>query len=256
MSRVFITGSADGLGQMAAQLLVDRGHRVVLHARNARRGQDALAAVPRAETVVIGDLSSIVETTDVARQVNELGAFDAVVHNAGIGYREPRRIATADGLPNVFAVNTLAAYLLTALITPPRRLVYLSSNSHYRGDPSLIDLEWSARPWDGVQAYADSKLHDALLACAVARLRADTFSNSVEPGWVPTKMGGPDAPDDMSQAAITQAWLAAGDDQAVQVTGRYFYHQQLRQPHPAVAKPEVQDAFLAECARISGVALA
>src|ERR1700728_2266197 len=99
MSRIFITGSADGLGQMAARLLVAEGHQVVLHARNKSRANEALKAVPGAETALATDLSSIAETKDLAEEVNRLGAFDAVIHNAGIGYREPRRKATANGLP-------------------------------------------------------------------------------------------------------------------------------------------------------------
>ena len=71
MARVFITGSSDGLGRMAAELLIEQGHSVVLHARNEKRGKDAMASVPQAETVVIGDLSSIAETRGVAEQVNK-----------------------------------------------------------------------------------------------------------------------------------------------------------------------------------------
>ena len=208
MSRVFITGSSDGLGRMAAQLLIEQGHSVVLHARNEERGREAMSAVPGAETVVTGDLTSIAQTRNVAEQVNALGSFDAVVHNAGIGYREPRRIATEDGLPHVFAVNTLAPYILTALIRRPKRLVYLSSGLHRSGDASLKDLLWEHRPWDGQQAYSDTKLHDVLLAFAVARLWPDVLSNALEPGWVPTKMGGPGAPDDIDAAHRTQVWLA------------------------------------------------
>jgi NAD(P)-dependent dehydrogenase (short-subunit alcohol dehydrogenase family) len=126
MARVFITGSSDGLGRMAAQLLIEQGHSVVLHARKPQRGREALSAVPGAQTVVVGDLTSIGQTRNVAEQVNALGAFDAVIHNAAVGYREPRRIATEDGLPHVFAVNTLAPYILTALIRRPKRLIYLS----------------------------------------------------------------------------------------------------------------------------------
>src|ERR1700691_3047094 len=152
MARVFITGSSDGLGRLAAQLLVQQGHGVVLHARSQQRGQEALTAVPGAEAVVIGDLTSIAQTRRVAEQVNGLGVFDAVIHNAGIGYREPRRIATEDGLPHVFVVNTLAPYILTALIKKPKRLVYLSSGLHKNGDESLKDLTWEDRPWQGQQA--------------------------------------------------------------------------------------------------------
>lgn len=140
MARVFITGSADGLGAMAAKLLVEEGHSVILHARNEARGKEALENIPGAETVVYGDLSSISQTKDVADQVNRLGTFDAVIHNAGIGYRESRRIATEDGLPRLFAVNTLAPYILTALIHRPARLVYLSSAMHEAGDATLNDL--------------------------------------------------------------------------------------------------------------------
>ena len=255
MARVFITGSSDGLGQMAAQLLIEQGHSVVLHARNQRRAQDALARVAGAEGVVRGDLTSIAQTRKVAEQVNELGAFDAVIHNAGIGYREPRRIATEDGLPHVFAVNTLAPYILTALIERPKRLVYLSSGLHRNGDASLEDLTWEHRAWQGQQASSDTKLHDVLLAFAIARRWPGVLSNALEPGWVATKMGGAGAPDDLDEGHRTQVWLAVSDDPAAMVTGEYFYHMRLRAPNPASRNVERQDALLAACKRLSGVDL-
>ena len=255
MARVFITGSSDGLGRMAAELLVEQGHRVVLHARNERRGQEALAAVPGAETIVIGDLTSIAPTRAVAEQANGLGLFDAVIHNAAIGYREPRRIATEDGLPQVFAVNTLAPYILTALIKKPKRLVYLSSGLHRNGDASLKDLVWEQRPWQGQQAYSDTKLHDVLLAFAVARRWPGVLSNALEPGWVPTKMGGAGAPDDLDEGHRTQVWLAVSDDPAATVTGGYFYHMRPRAPNAAARDVDRQEELLAACKRFSGVDL-
>ena len=158
MARVFITGSSDGLGRMAGELLLSQGHAVVLHARNEARAQQTHAAVPGAEHVVVGDLSSMAETRRVAEQVNALGTFDAVIHNAGVGYRSSQRVETVDGLPLEFAVNTLAHYILTALIKRPKRLIYLSSGLHQAGDPSLNDLTWKHRPWRGQQAYSDSKI--------------------------------------------------------------------------------------------------
>jgi NAD(P)-dependent dehydrogenase (short-subunit alcohol dehydrogenase family) len=254
MASIFVTGSSDGLGQMAARLMVDAGHRVVLHARSSERAADALAAMAGAEAAVIGDLSSIRSTCDLAEQVNRLGTFDAVIHNAGVGYRERGRGDTVDGLPTVFAVNTLAPYILTARIDKPRRLVYLSSGMHRGADADLTDLTWSARRWDGSSAYAESKLHDVILAFAAARLWPDVFSNALEPGWVPTKMGGPGAPDDMDAAPRTQVWLATSNDPAALVSGQYFYHLKRRAAHPAASDPAVQQQLLAACARLSGVA--
>jgi len=255
MARVFITGSADGLGRMAAQLLVEQGHNVVLHARSQERGQQALAAVPGAETVVVGDLTSIAQTRKMADEVNALDSLDSVIHNAGIGYREPRRIATEDGLPQVFAVNTLAPYILTALIRRPKRLVYLSSGLHQSGDASLKDLAWEHRPWRGLQAYSDTKLHDVLLAFAIARRWPDVLSNALEPGWVATKMGGAGATDDLDEGHRTQVWLAASDDPDAMVTGEYFYHRKLRTPNPSARDTDRQEELLAACKDFSGVEL-
>jgi len=255
MARVFITGSSDGLGRMAAQLLVEQGHSVVLHTRSQQRAKEALSFVPGAESAVVGDLASIAQTRSVAEQVNALGSFDAVIHNAGVGYRESRRIATEDGLPHVFAVNTLAPYILTALIERPKRLVYLSSGLHQSGDASLKDLAWERRAWQGLQAYSDTKLHDVFLAFAIARRWPDVLSNALEPGWVATKMGGAGAPDDLDAGYRTQVWLAVSDDPAATVTGEYFYHMRRRRPSPATRDTDRQEMLLAACAQFSGVKL-
>ena len=254
MSRIFITGSSDGLGLLAARLLADEGHHVTLHARSDARAADARRALPQAEAVAVGDLSSIEQVRRVARQVNALGRYDAVIHNVGVGSREPR-IETVDSLSHVFAVNVLAPYLLTALITPPRRLVYLSSGMHRGGDARLDDPQWTGRRWNGSQAYSDSKLLDVVLAFAVARRWPGVLSNALEPGWVPTKMGGPGAPDDLRLGAVTQAWLAAGDDSAATVTGQYFRHQKPHGVHPAARRADLQDALLGYCAGLSGTPL-
>jgi NAD(P)-dependent dehydrogenase (short-subunit alcohol dehydrogenase family) len=225
----------------------------VLHARNQKRADEALAAVPGAEAVVIGDFASIAQTKSVAEQVNALGTFDAVIHNAAVGYQEPRCIATEDGLPHVFAVNTLAPYILTALIRRPKRLIYLSSGLHQNGDASLKDLLWEERRWHGTQAYSDTKLHDVILAFAMARRWSDVLSNAMQPGWVATKMGGPNAPDDLDLAHRTQVWLATSDDVAAKVSGEYFFHMKLRKPNPAAHDLQKQERLLAACREASGV---
>jgi NAD(P)-dependent dehydrogenase (short-subunit alcohol dehydrogenase family) len=254
MSRIFISGSSTGLGLMAGELLVQQRHQVVLHARNAARAEDARLALPRAEAVVEGDLDTIAGAKAVAERVNELGHFDAVIHNAAVGYRESH-VLTGDGLPHVFAINTLSAYILTALLERPSRLVYLSSGMHRHAEANLEDILWRKRRWDGSAAYAESKLYDAMLAFAVARRWPNVLSNSLEPGWVPTKMGGRGAPDDMEQAHLTQAWLAAGEDLKSQVTGEYFYHLMRMEPNSQARDPGLQDRLIAICAEISGVTL-
>lgn len=255
MSRIFITGSSDGLGMMAAKLLIQQGHQVVLHARSLDRADQTFRTLPQADAVVVGDLMGIAGTRSIAEQVNRLGVFDAVIHNAGVGYREPRRIATEDGLPHVLAVNTIAPYILTALISRPQRLVYLSSILHQKGDPSLKDLAWRERPWQGEQAYSDTKLHDVLLAFAVARRWPGVLSNALEPGWVQTKMGGAGATDDLDEAHRTQVWLAASDDAEAMVSGEYFYHRKRAKPLPTTRNTEAQEQLLDFCRRVTGVEL-
>lgn len=252
MARIFITGSADGIGLMEARLLVAQGHQVVVHGRSRERAKEALFQVPGALAAVAGDLANITETKFLADQVNELGPFHAVIHNAGI-YLEPQLIRTADGLPRVFAVNSLAPYILTCLIKRPKRLVYTTSGLHRSGDASLTDLTWSSRPWDESSAYSDSKLHNGILAFAVARKWPDVLSNVVDPGWVATRMGGPGAPDSIEEGSRTQVWLAVSQDKEALVSGRHFYHQQLRSFHSAAEDPAVQEKYLSECARLSGV---
>ena len=256
MVRIFVTGSADGLGQLAARRLVALGHDVVLHGRNRDRAQQAMRAVPGARTALEGDLASIDATRALARQANEAGPFQAVIHNAGFYHPGAGRHETVDGLDEVFAVNALAPYLLTALIEGPQRLIYLTSGLHQGGDPDLRDLPWRRRRWSGSQAYANSKLFDVVLAFAVARLWPHVLSNAVDPGWVPTKMGGPSASDDLEQGAATQVWLAVSDERGAKVSGQYFYHERTRAAHPAASDVTLQNGFLATCEQLTGVRLA
>lgn len=256
VASVFITGSADGLGQLAGRQLVALGHDVVLHGRNRERAQHGMRAVPGARIALVGDLASIEQTRALADQANAAGPFQAVIHNAGV-YRpgEPRR-ETVDGLDDVFAINALAPYLLTALIQGPQRLIYLTSGMHQSGDPHVIELQRRQRRWDGSQAYADSKLFDLVLAFAVARLWPHVRSNAVDPGWVPTRMGGRGAPDDLEKGAETQVWLAISNERGALVSGRYFYHKRQRAAHPAASDSAVQNEFLDFCGQLTGVKLA
>jgi NAD(P)-dependent dehydrogenase (short-subunit alcohol dehydrogenase family) len=240
MATIFITGSADGLGQLAAKALIAQGHKVVLHARNEKRGQEALDSVPGAESVVTADLASIDETKQLASKVNALGKFDAVIHNAGL-YQ-----ASAE---EIFAVNTLAPYILTCLIQRPERLVYLSSGMHLQGRAKLESIKTNISRI----TYSDSKLHVLMFCMAVARKWPEVYANALDPGWVPTKMGGQGAPDDLQKGYETQVWLAVSDDEKAKVSARYFHHQEESRHNPEADDVQLQERFLSLCKEITGI---
>lgn len=252
MARVFITGSADGLGLAVGQRLIEQGHEVVLHARNEERAAATRAAAPGAADVLVGDLSSEQEVRALAQAANDSGRFDAVVHNAGVGGSGGAG-RTEEGHAVLFAVNVLAPYLLTALMTKPDRLVYLSSGMHHSGTTDLDDVDWQQRAWNGSRAYADSKLLDAALALAVARRWPDVRSNAVDPGWIATRMGGSGAPGSLDEGSATQVWLAVGDD--ADATGRYFLNLHEAPSEDAVRDESFQDALLALLERMTGTPL-
>jgi NAD(P)-dependent dehydrogenase (short-subunit alcohol dehydrogenase family) len=254
MATVFITGSTDGLGRAAAQSLLGEGHRVVLHARSADRAASIAALASRSAGIVIGDLRSAAETRSIAEQANAIGRMDAVIHNAGV-YSARSRGATAEGHAGTLAVNTLAPYLLTALVERPGRLVYLSSGLHRGGEGSLADVDWTRRSWDPAKAYAESKLHVIALAFALARRWPQVLSNAVDPGWARTKMGGPGAPVDVETGQRTQSWLAVSEDVSALVSGRYWHHLRQQQPAGEATDPQFQDQLIARLGELTGVAL-
>lgn len=254
MARVLVTGSTDGIGLETARQLLAGGHEVVAHARDADRAQAVRAALTGLTDVVVGDLAALDQTRALAAAATAAGPYDAVVHNAGIGGGSPRH-TTVDGLERIFQVNTVAPYLLTALMPRPGRLIYLSSGLEAQGRVALDDLQWTARPWDGMQAYSDSKLHDVMIAFAVARLWPDVVATAVDPGWIKTKLGGPNAWDDVPEGAATQVWLATSDEPPALVTGRFVKRFRVLDANPAASDIALQDALLARLADLTGVAL-
>jgi NAD(P)-dependent dehydrogenase (short-subunit alcohol dehydrogenase family) len=239
---VLVTGSADGLGKATAQTLLEAGHSVVVHVRGERRRSAVKELIAQGAAVVVGDLADLEQTRHVAEQVNALGPMDAVIHNAGI-------YTGAALLP----VNVVAPYVLTALIRRPKRLIYLSSGMHRGGRPKLDGMDW--RGARGTASYSDTKLFVTTLAAAVARLWPEVLSNAVDPGWVPTKMGGPNAPDDLRLGHLTQEWLATADAAEAKTSGGYWHHQRRVEPHRAVHDLAFQARLLDELVRATGSAL-
>ena len=238
MKKIFISGSADGLGFLAAQDLLENGHSVFLHARSSSRAKQLRNKLSQPAEVFIADLSNLAEIHHLAGELNREGGWDAIIHNAGI-YRGHGQV--------MFRVNVLAPYLLTSLVALPDRLIYLSSGMHRGGRP-IFHVTGQNQV-----TYSDSKFQLTTLMKVVARLKKGIFCNAVDPGWVPTKMGGPGAPDDLTLGYQTQTWLATSENPEALVTGGYFYHQKQQEPAEKVHDVVIQNKLLEICAEISGI---
>jgi len=246
MARIFITGSSDGLGLLAAKSLIKSGHSVVLHSRNEERAHHTMSKIEGAEKILVGDLSDFESIKELAEQVNLSGNFDAVIHNAGI-YQSSFGKMGNNGLSEMLWVNVLAPYILTCLIEKPKRLIYTSSDMHFTGNPELSGFN--------MVSYSDTKLMDLMLAKIISRKWGNVYSNAVDPGWVPTKMGGANAPDDLDAGYETQVWLATSEDEDALVSGKYFHHKKQSGYLEVSDDINVQEQFLKRCEELTGIKL-
>lgn len=241
MARILVTGASTGLGLLTADSLREAGHEVMVHARHAGRFEGT--GIPeRMHGVLYGDLSDLDETRRLAEQADRLGTFDAVIHNAGV----------IKG-PEIAAVNVVAPYMLTALMQPPARMIVVSSSLHRSGEPESLERGIVGRESIG---YDDSKLFVTALAMGIARRWTGVMVHALCPGWVPTRMGGPSATDDLTEGHRTQEWLATAPPSRIRpVTGGYWHHLALDSPHPATLDPHFQDEVIAALERRTGIAL-
>ena len=232
MALILVTGASAGLGLATVATLAGEGHDVVLHARNAGRLVNR-SILGQVYDVVYGDLSDLDETVRIAEEANRIGRFDAVIHNAGIMHD-----------PTVLAVNTVAPFTLTAIMSRPERSIYLSSSMHMSGSTDL-NAKMFTDADNRRTTYEDSKLYVTAFALAVAARRPDVIAHAVDPGWVSTRMGGPGASDDFDEGHHTQEWLATADATAINPrSGGYWHHRATRRPHPATEDAQFQDQLL------------
>lgn len=236
MAKIFITGSSDGLGLLAARSLIQKGHNVVLHARTETRKNETAKTISGYEEILVADLSSAEETKILASNVNNFGKFDAIIHNAGVYNSTPKEI---------LHVNVLAPYILTCLNDKPQRLIYLSSAMHLSGNANVKKIDQLN--------YSDSKLYVVMLCKAIAKNWPDVFSNAVNPGWVPTKMGGKGAPDDLQKGFETQAWLAVSNDLQAKVSASYFFHKKPAHYNAQADDGSLQNELLNFCKEKTGI---
>lgn len=253
MSRIFVTGSSQGIGFETARTLIERGCEVVAHARNASRAADLADALPGAHAIVVGDLADLASTRALAAQANEYGPYDVIIHNAGLGGGSGHRVQTADGLEQIFQTNVVAPFVLTCLMPLAPRMVYLTSGLEADGRLHVDDLQWTSRPWHGMQAYSDSKLHDAMLSFELAARHPEIVVNTVDPGWIQTNMGGPNAPDPLELGAETSVWLATSDDPVATTSGQYVKRREVQVPNPETQDETRRAALIAELERLTGL---
>jgi NAD(P)-dependent dehydrogenase (short-subunit alcohol dehydrogenase family) len=255
MSRIFVTGSAQGIGAECARQLIDLGHEVVLHARDADRALQAMATNRAASAVVTGELADMASTRTLARAAEAAGPYDAIIHNAGVGGGKSGRVVTVDGLERIFQINVVAPYLLTSLMSLAPRMIYLTSGLEAQGHWVPEDLQWTDREWDSMQAYSDSKLHDSMLSYELAARYPEFAVNAVDPGWIKTRLGGPDAWDSVDLGAETQVWLATSEAIAAAMTGQYFKRRESIDPNPVTQDIAARADLMAELERITGATL-
>lgn len=240
MSRILVTGSTDGLGRATADTLLRDGHDVIVHARSTARAEVVADLLDRGATLVVADLSDRDAVIGAARDLDARDPIDAVVHNAGV-------ISGRALVP----VNVVAPYLFTALLHAPTRHVYLSSGMHRGGRPRLDGVDWDGTA--ETNTYSDTKLFVTALAAEVAERRPGVLSNAVDPGWVPTKMGGAGASDDLELGHRTQEALVTDPDATV--SGGYWFHGQRQEPHQAVADPQFRRQLVDALATATGITL-
>lgn len=252
---MLVTGGTNGIGLATATALAARGARVGIVGRKPVRAEQTAhgirAAVPEADVAVfVADLSVQAEVRRLAQEVQVLDDLTVLVNNAG-GYWAHRHL-TPDGLERTFAINHLAPYLLTRLLTPllianaPSRVVTVSSAAQAMGRIDFDDLQGEHR-YSGQRAYNQSKLANVLFTYELARRFTGTgvTANTLHPGVVRTGFGQSDpgrwmntlqgvvnrfmkTPED---GARTSIYLAGSPDVAG-VTGRYYAHQQPRRSSP------------------------
>ena len=258
MARVLVTGSAQGIGAQTARELVALGHEVVVHGRSPERAGAALAQVPGASAVVVGDLASLASVRELARAANAQGPFDVVIHNAALGPGPQAPATTGDGLEQMIQINVVAPYVLTCLMPLSPRMVYIGSDAHRYGEPTLAALKRGATPpesWTGVQAYADSKLLLQMWVFDLAANASHAAVNIVHPGWVRSSMGGPGAALSLDQGADTPVWMATSDHDLALGSGAFVHERAAEDVNAATTDPDQRAAVVTQLEELTGLVL-
>jgi NAD(P)-dependent dehydrogenase (short-subunit alcohol dehydrogenase family) len=246
---ILVTGSTDGLGRALARELASRGATVLLHGRDAAKGDATLrelraATASERSAFYLADFGSLGQVRRLAEQIlAEQNRLDVLVNNAGIGTGRGgggAREVSEDGHELRFAVNYLASFLLTHLLEPllvhsaPARIVNVSSAGQAPIDLRDVMLE---RAYSGIQAYCQSKLALVMLTLDVAEKLRDhgVTANCLHPGtYMPTKMvlEAGTRPVDSLESGVEATMRLVADPELDGVTGTYFERKREALAHP------------------------
>lgn len=259
-----VTGANSGIGKETALGLARIGARVVLVCRNPQKGERALADIQR-ETgsteleLLIADMSSLGSVRALATQVRQrCPRLDVLINNAGAA--APARTLSADGIELTVAGNHLGPALLTLLLldrlrsSAPARIINVSSEAQRNVRLAMDDLQFARRPYNGLAAYAQSKLLMNTFTFELARRLEGTgvTANCLHPGVVSTNIFPADAPWlfrlavgamkpfmlSAKRGAEASLYLATSPDVA-NVTGQYFVKSKPADSNPASRDPRV-----------------
>jgi NAD(P)-dependent dehydrogenase (short-subunit alcohol dehydrogenase family) len=262
---VVITGGNAGIGKETAVGLASKGAHVVITARDARRGREALDDIRErsgSEHVEVmdldlADLSSVRSfASDYAKRHDRL---DVLVNNAGLVLIS--RTETVDGFETTFGVNHLGHFLLTQLLldqvraSAPSRIVVVSSDAHKQARKGLdFDDLNSEKKYSAFGVYGKTKLANIYFARELARRLDGTgvTANALHPGFVASRfardgdggflaeiamtLGRPFALSPQ-KGARTSVYLASSPEVA-DVSGAYFYRCREKQPSAAARDDE------------------
>lgn len=260
---ILITGSTAGIGRATAEALAKQGHTIVISGRNPQKTAQVAEEI-RKQTgnpnidYLIADLASLDAVREMAAAfLKRYDHLDVLVNNAGLVSQ--KRQISRDGYEMQFAVNHLAAFLLTNLLldalkrSPAARIVNVSSIGHAQGQIHFDDLQFEGE-YQPRQAYYQTKLSNVLFAYALARRLKNTrvTANVLHPGIVKTTlshdyMGNPVfrflegliavSPEKGAQTSI---YLAASPE-VEGVTGGYFIRKQQKRSAPHTFDEALQD---------------
>jgi NAD(P)-dependent dehydrogenase (short-subunit alcohol dehydrogenase family) len=277
---VLITGASSGLGYEAALKLARLGANVVMVARDARRGEAALAAVrdvagPASASLLLCDMASLAAVRALAKEVETRHArVDVLVNNAGSV--KMTRETTPDGLEWTFAANYLGHFLFTNLLldllrrSAPVRIVNVSSVGHRQGSIDFDNLQFEHGGYKIMRAYGRSKLAQILFTRELARrLQGSGVTvNALHPGAVATGIWTKETLPWYARAPIALAkrlfmitpsegadrivYLATSPD-VEGATGGYYEKNRLVQPSSAARDEALSLRLWNESLRLAGL---